>query len=257
MITVILQKIFRIKKSFPNRITIFLFVKILSKKFFFFQSLVFLPAHFNFQIAKLCGNIVSRFSSAVLEEKNASEHLAHAVPAKSSNPGSSAAGELGEKCIKILQEAERNGALIIKEARERRIKRLKAAKWDADKEIVDFRRVSFNFSLQIYDYDFQKKEAIIQEKLYRIERDNEEDQVLFDKEIDEILQAYDERVHRVKDQLISNILELVVDIHPTTHHNFIVHKEIDATGTFTRIYDHFEPVPCIKRRKISVPLAKK
>uniref|UniRef100_A0A914Y6Y4 Uncharacterized protein n=1 Tax=Panagrolaimus superbus TaxID=310955 RepID=A0A914Y6Y4_9BILA len=84
---------------------------------------------------------------------------------------------------------------------------------------------------------FQQKDDIIKEKFCQVDHDIELEKIVYDRQVDATIKKYDEHVAQVKDRVIGNLLDLVIDIKPEIHHNFKVRKEINETGTYTRIID--------------------
>uniref|UniRef100_A0A914P9M9 V-type proton ATPase subunit G n=1 Tax=Panagrolaimus davidi TaxID=227884 RepID=A0A914P9M9_9BILA len=128
----------------------------------------------------------------------------------------------GDRCVKVLLDAERRGNDRIKQAQTYRVKIIKQAKIDAEIEKNAFQK---------------QKDDIIKEKLRQIEHDIELEKIVYDRQVDATIKGYDERVAQVKDRVIENLLDLVTNIKPEIHHNFTVQKEINETGTYTRIFD--------------------
>uniref|UniRef100_A0AC34FS31 Uncharacterized protein n=1 Tax=Panagrolaimus sp. ES5 TaxID=591445 RepID=A0AC34FS31_9BILA len=84
---------------------------------------------------------------------------------------------------------------------------------------------------------FQQKDDIIKEKLRQVDHDIELEKIVYDRQVDATIKEYNEHVAKVKERVIGNLLDLVMDIKPEIHHNFKMRKEITETGTYTRIVD--------------------
>ncbi|KAE9551801.1 hypothetical protein FO519_004972 [Halicephalobus sp. NKZ332] len=126
----------------------------------------------------------------------------------------------GDKCIRLLMDAEKRGAARVKNAQALRASKIRQARKEAEAEVRDFR---------------DEKEAHVQDKLRQIKKEVQAEAEDYEKCIEEILGTYEENVKERRDEVVQHLLEKLCDINPVVHHNFTIRKQIAVSESVSRL----------------------